>query len=200
MIALGRVAFPLFDDCAEVLAPASVKDLTFEACPKQHAVRLVKEWHSRLPFCQSGPWEFAFHGHHHGVTYVVALWNTPSARMLPGHWLELRRMASAPDAPRNTCSAFLGWMHRHFSRQHPERERLISYQDTGVHTGTIYRAAGWTPAHESKPRVRDRSGPRVGTSRLYRSNINGVEPDASAKVRWEKALKAPRVRTAHESR
>lgn len=65
---------------------------------------------------------------------------------------------------------------------------MLSYQDTAVHSGGIYKAAGWTAAYTSKPRVRDRSKPRVGTQRMYRSNINGVETDASAKVRWEKIL------------
>jgi hypothetical protein len=79
-------------------------------------------------------------------------------------------------------------MTRWFKEHCPERERMLSYQDTAVHQGTIYKAAGWTAAYTSKPRIRDRSKPRVGTSRNYRSNINGVEVDASAKVRWEKML------------
>lgn len=28
-------------------------------------------------------------------------------------------------------------------KSHPHLKRLISYQDTSVHTGTIYKAAGW---------------------------------------------------------
>lgn len=79
-------------------------------------------------------------------------------------------------------------MARYFKRESPERERLISYQDRDVHSGTIYRAAGWEPTHVSAPRERDRSKLRVGTARAYRSSINGVDPDASGKVRWEKPL------------
>lgn len=97
-------------------------------------------------------------------------------------------MACSPEAPRNTASRFLGWMARWFAANHPERERMLSYQDTAVHSGGIYKAAGWDAAYVSKPRVRDRSKPRIGTERAYRSNLNGVEPDASAKVRWEKKL------------
>jgi hypothetical protein len=97
-------------------------------------------------------------------------------------------MACAPDAPRNTASAFLGWMARYFAREHPSRERLISYQDTAVHQGTIYKAAGWTAEHESVPRVRDRTKNRAGAARLYRSNLNGAAVDASSKIRWEKPL------------
>lgn len=97
-------------------------------------------------------------------------------------------MACAPDVPKNTPSAFLAWMARYFERECPEREMMLSYQDTAVHLGTIYKAAGWFNAHESKPRIRDRSGKRAGTARMYRWNINGVDADASAKVRWQRAI------------
>jgi hypothetical protein len=122
------------------------------------------------------------------VTYAVALWNNPSGRCLPSHWLELRRMACAPDAPKNTPSSFLAWMVRYFQKACPEREKCISYQDLDVHTGTIYKASGWAVEYVSKPRVRDRSKPRVGTDRMYRSNKNGSEPDAAGKARWAKKL------------
>jgi hypothetical protein len=164
------------------------RDLEFEPCSKAEAVAFCREHPSRLPNTQAGPWQFAFRAHYLDITFAVALWNNPSARTLPSHWLELRRMACLPEVPFNTCSRFLGWMLRYFREHHPGREKLISYQDTAVHQGTIYKAAGWTAAYTSKPRIRDRSKPRVGTSRMYRSNINGVEVDGSAKVRWEKAL------------
>ena len=187
-----RVVCPLFQTEEGGSIPAStlqIKQLIFERCPRPHAVELVRLWHSRLPNCQYGPWEYAFRAQHAGVTYAVALWNSPSARCLPSHWLELRRMACAPDVPKNTCSAFLSWMVRWFKKNAPDRERLISYQDTAVHQGTIYKAAGWTAEYVSQPRIRDRSGNRAGTSRKYRWNTNGIEADASAKVRWEIPLK-----------
>lgn len=170
-------------------AKLKARHLVFEPCDKALAVDACRRWHSRLPNTQAGPWQFAFAAlSPEGAVVAVALWNNPSARMLPSHWLELRRMACSPDAPKFTASSFLGYMARYFKKHHPERERMISYQDTAVHEGTIYKATGWTAAYTSKPRVRDRSKPRVGTERAYRSNLNGAEPDASAKVRWEKAL------------
>jgi len=184
----ARVAWPLFladYGGSTPTSPLKARDLRFQGCDVMHAVRLVRTWHSRLPNCQTGPWQFAFSAEHSGTTYAVALWNTPSARCLPHHWLELRRMACAPDAPPNTASRFLSWMVRYFKRTFPERERCISYQDTAVHSGTIYRAAGWTPGNSSKARIRNRNGKRAGTDRLYRWNMNGAESDASAKVRWE---------------
>jgi len=128
---------------------------------------------------------FAFSGEIDGITYVVALWNNPSARGLPDNWLELRRMACAPNAPPNTASKFLSYMAKWFRANKPKYQRLISYQDTAVHTGTIYRASGWVPGGIAKARVRDRSKNRVGTTRAYRKNVNGPGPDASEKIRWE---------------
>jgi len=188
-----RVVRPLFHEEGGGSTPTSAlhaRDLMFEPCPKLHAVQLVRAWHSRLPNCQRGPWSHAFHGHKDGVTYVVALWNNPSARCLPNHWRELRRMACAPDSPRNTASRFLAWMVRWFQSNEPHHERLISYQDTSVHTGCIYKAAGWIAEATTVERIRDRSVNRRGTDRKYRTNINGTDADMVSKVRWGMNLRS----------
>lgn len=184
-----RVLYPLLDGFMDGDKPLRARDLEFEPCPKSHAVTLTKKWHSRLPNTQDGPWTNAFHGHFNGVSYVVALWNSPSARTLPSGHLELRRLACAPDAPKNTPSRFLAYMARYFRLNEADISVLVSYQDTEVHAGTIYKAAGWTLAHTSKPRHRDRSGNRTGTLRKYRTNINGSAADGAAKIRWEYYLK-----------
>lgn len=186
-----RVTRPLFQAGVGGSIPTialHARELIFERCEKFHAVDLVRLWHSRLPGCQSGPWQYAFRAHKGDVTYAVALWNNPSTRSLPGHWLELRRMACSPDSPKNTPSRFLGWMIRYFQNTCPEREKAISYQDLDVHTGTIYKASGWVVEYVSKPRIRDRSKARVGTRRDYRNNKNGSGPDAAGKARWSKLL------------
>ena len=168
-------------------------DLRFDVCPKDQAVQLCRLWHSRLPNTQAGPWQFAFCAYApNNAIVAVALWNNPSARTLPGHWLELRRMACAPEAPKNTASRFLAWMARFFAAGYRHREKLISYQDTAVHEGTIYKAAGWYVDFVSKARVRDRSKNRAGTSRKYRADINGMAPASSEKIRWAKDLPPPR--------
>jgi hypothetical protein len=176
----------------ETARPASVRELTCDRCAVSVARELNAEWHSRLPTTQPSPWQFAFAAHSSGIVYAVALWHNPSARTLPSHWLELRRLAVAPDAPHCTASWMLARMARYFKQHAPDRERLISYQDCAVHTGTIYRAAGWTQGLVAKPRLRDRSKPRIGTRRDYRSDSNGTAPAASAKVRWEKPLTSRR--------
>lgn len=177
---------PLFAD--EVAAPARASMITVEPCLVEVARGGIAAWHSRLPKTQTGPWKLAFAAHYQHTCFGVALWHNPSARGLPQDWLELRRLAVAPDAPHCTASRMLGQMAKWIRREMPEVPMLLSYQDCDVHTGTIYRAAGWYPAHLAKGRVRDRSKPRVGTRRDYRSNLNGGSPDGAAKVRWQLAL------------
>ena len=189
-----RTTCPLFQAGDGGLTPTIAlhcKELTFELCEKSHAVGLVRLWHSRLPGCQAGPWQYAFRAHKDDVTYAVALWNNPCTRSLPSHWLELRRMACAPDAPKNTPSRMIAWMVRYFQKNCPQREKVISYQDLDVHTGTIYKASGWVVEYVSKPRIRDRSKKRAGTGRMYRTNKNGSAPDAAGKARWAKKLDVP---------
>jgi hypothetical protein len=59
----------------------------------------------------------------------------------------------------------------------PDVEILISYQDTAVHTGGIYRAAGWTPVMV---------GGGGEWMRAKRSSI--AAQAATPKVRWEVTL------------
>jgi hypothetical protein len=133
---------------------------------------------------------YAFHGFYRDVTYGVALWHNPSARGLPQDWLELRRLAIAPDAPKFTATRMLGQMAR-WIRANTDCPRLISYQDTAVHRGTIYKAANWTHAYTSKARERDRTvGVSSRNGRAYRVDANGKAPAASEKFRWELELRA----------
>ena len=179
----ARLLSPLFEP--EHPPPEKARGLTLTECSPAVAVALVAEWHSRLPRCQSGPWKLAYACHYRWTCFGVALWHNPSARTLPLDWLELRRMALPEDAPPHTASWMLGAMRRDIARRFPDVPHLISYQDEDVHTGTIYKAAGWTPEFRTKPRQRDRTPPpRKGTRRSYRSDLNGAAPAASAKTRW----------------
>jgi len=126
--------------------------------------------------------KFAFHAKCGGVSYAVALWSTPVARMLPGNWLELRRLACSPEMPKNGASSFLAWMVRYLRKKSPATERLISYQDTEVHSGTIYRAQGWAVGYTGT------SGDSWDRPNRSRPNLNGDETIASAKIRWERVL------------
>lgn len=110
--------------------------------------------------------------------FAVAIWSNPVARNLPQDtWLELRRLAIAPDAPKNTASRMLGVMARLIRKEKPQVERLVSYHDTEVHTGGIYRAAGWTATTVNKD------------GNWTRPNRNRPKAQSeAAKQRWEKVL------------
>lgn len=179
-----RAVCPLFQTEEGGSIPASTLQIIFEQCPRKHAAALNREWHSRLPEIQWRSIKYAFHGRYGDLSYAVALWSHPVTNMLPVKWLELRRLAIAPDAPKNTASAFIGWMVRWLRKNHPAHERLISYQDTVVHAGTIYKAAGWecTGSHHQ--------GGACGWNNnvRHRSEDNGIDPLKALKVRWEKVL------------
>jgi hypothetical protein len=179
---------PRLFDLEPRVAPGRARLLVFTRCDPLLAVSCVRMWHSRLPHCQRGPWMYAFAASFDGEVYSAALWHNCSARGLPHHWIELRRLANAPDSPRNTSSRFLAWMCEWFRQYRGWHGRAISYQDPSVHSGTIYKASGWAVDHVANDRVRDRSKPRCGTSRAYRSNQNGAAVDSIGKVRWSISL------------
>lgn len=165
--------------------PRRARELVLERSDPAVARRCVAAWHSRLPDTQTGPWMLAFTATYQGDLYGGALWHNPSARGLPPDWLELRRLAIPDYAPPHAASWMLGAMRRWIARNMPQVPRLLSYQDMDIHTGTIYKAAGWEPAYVAKPRQRDRTPNRAGTRRAYRSDLNGLAPAAAGKTRWE---------------
>lgn len=110
-----------------------------------------RRWHSRLPRVQWGnivrnTYYVCYGASYENWCYAVALWSSPVAqnRFNNGKTiLELRRMAISPEAPKNTASRMLSIMVRLIRKRFPDITRLISYQDTDVHKGTIYKASGW---------------------------------------------------------
>lgn len=175
-----RVACPLFQAECGGATPTSALQLFFSDVSTETFLKLNRAWHSRLPECGSSQFRAVYAAQFEGIYFAVAAWSNPVARLLPQQtWLELRRFAIAPDAPKNTASRMLGWMMRDIRKALPEIERLISYQDLSAHAGTIYRAAGWHMAENFKPRARGWTGwgnrPRAG-----RTN-QAVAP----RMRWE---------------
>lgn len=113
--------------------------------------------------------------------YATAIWSEPSAanRMKDGDKLmELRRLAIAPDAPKNTASRMLRVMKDKIAREYPQLLRLISYQDTEAHTGGIYKAAGWKNAAETEFRPW-----------LHHRSTEELTQTRAKKVRWEYTLR-----------
>lgn len=185
-----RVMYPLFQAGEGGSIPTSALCLRLERVGFDYAKALNRLWHSRLPrfgtgFVADQPY-LCYAAAHDGLAYAVAIWSNPVARNLPQReWLELRRLAVAPDAPRNTASRVLAVMARLVRRERPEVVRLVSYQDTSTHAGTIYRAAGWTPTNLSGTGGWDRPNARNqnGTPRT-----RPVAQSEAPKRRWEKAL------------
>jgi hypothetical protein len=109
--------------------------------------------------------------------FACAIWTSPVSPTYTKHpYLELRRLAIAGDAPKNTASRMLAVMCRLLKRDYPTVEKFISYQDTEVHKGIIYAAAGWRAVGYTKGGVN--TWDRVGRPRK-----NDQAP--SDKVRWE---------------
>jgi hypothetical protein len=180
-----RVVHPLFQAEGGGSIPTSALQLRLAKIDFGFAKVLNRLWHSRLPRMGTGCirnqpflcWGADFDG----LWYAVAIWTNPVARNLPqDSWLELRRLAIAPDAPRNTASRMLAVMARLVRRECPRVTTLLSYQDTEVHSGAIYRAAGWTPTTVNQSGEWDRPG----------RSRPAAQSDAP-KQRWEKSL-APR--------
>jgi hypothetical protein len=130
--------------------PTSPLQLHFERIPNKTAVKANQEWHSILPSIPVFHVQIAYGAFYEERLYAVALWGRPVARTICGlGYLELRRMAINSDAPKNTASRMLAWMAKNIVRIRPDIVKLISYQDTSHHKGTIYKAAGWTPVDRS---------------------------------------------------
>ena len=149
-----RVMHPLFPSGEGGSTPTSPLQLRVEPIGFEHALRLNEIWHSRLPrmgtgFIRVQPF-LCYCAERENIIYAVAIWSNPIARNLPQQeWLELRRFARAPDAPRYLCSWMLAVMVRMIRKERPYIVKLVSYSDTAIHEGTIYRAAGWSATERS---------------------------------------------------
>jgi hypothetical protein len=99
----------------------------------------------------------------------------PVAREYNGRgYLELRRMAIHDDAPKNTASRMLRVMRLLIKKERPDTMRLVSYQDTEVHKGTIYKASGWYVGGMKK---------NIGTG--WQTRNRPAMQSAADKIRWE---------------
>jgi hypothetical protein len=137
-------------------------------------------WHSRLPSfpANTARSNICFGAVFEGGFYACAIWTPPTARCLNDRaMLELRRMAISLEAPRNTASRMLGFMSRAIRKGRPDIRTLISYQDMDVHTGAIYRAAGWHHAVGFISRARTWTG--------WKNRPLRAEQGVAARMRWE---------------
>jgi len=179
-----RIEQPLFFS-GEYAIPTSPKDFEVLRCSNKTAYKLNKLFHSSLPIM--GNWmtcKPCYVAIYRGIYFASAMWSNPVAgnKLKHGKYiLELRRMAISGDAPYNTATRMLSLMRKDIIIEYPHIYKLISYQDTGVHIGTIYKADNWTLA--SKERAHGTWAHRPGR----------VDQSKSPKIRWEKQIREPQI-------
>lgn len=171
-----RVVHPLFQAEGDGAIPISPLQLRIDEIDIPRACQLNELWHSRLPKLnnQTGD-NVAFAAHFGNRFYAVAIWGWPVAREFMGRGIyELRRMAIAPDAPKNTATRMLRIMTTLIRKKFPDFQTLISYQDTAVHKGTIYKAAGWTIG-----------GMKRNVGKGWNTRPRATMQTTADKIRWE---------------
>jgi hypothetical protein len=138
--------------------PDSPKLMNVKEIGVRHAMQYNELWHSRLPITSHSNMirnkHFVFYGaEYQDHCFATAMWTDPVAanRMSKDYvWLELRRLAISPDAPKFTATWMLSKMIKEIRKKYPDVTRLVSYQDTEVHKGTIYAAGNWQKDSISK--------------------------------------------------
>lgn len=174
-----RVVHPLFQVEGGGSIPTSPLQLHFGRITLKVAKDLNDLWHSRLPRYAQTQCLASYGAEYQGVFFAIAIWSNPSSAMIDPSWIELKRMAISDDAPKNTATRMLGFMVRDIRKEFPKCPRLISYQDPQVHSGTIYKAAGWVCTGARK------SGGFSNTTRRVRA----IDQAPGDKIRWELDLK-----------
>jgi hypothetical protein len=180
----------LFDDPATAVYPQQEQwftrtGLAVRVVSPKVAAHYVRLWHSVLPKCPS----FLVHGRCYiaegedGFPVAVAVWSDPVARMLNGRgYYELRRLATAPDAPPNTCTSMLSVMRKDLEAHFPNVTAFLSYQDEVAHVGTIYKADNWRIGWRSTRSTSQKSS--WGESRTNRNPMQSSAP----KIAWVKDI------------
>lgn len=137
--------------------------------PKIHYTAIVRSTHYKI------------YGAFYGDSCVaVAMWSSPVSRYLDRFkYLELRRFAISPDAPKYTATWMIGKMVKDIKKSLPDIEILISYQDADFHDGIIYKASNWTPVYLKN------KGNWGGTRTDRQKSVSNLHN----KIRWEYHLK-----------
>lgn len=166
--------------------PTSPKQFELVKIKAKMACELNRKWHSRLPKID---WSNVVRNTHYicygfrfdGRWYAVGIWSSPVAqnRFKDGRaMLELRRLAICSESPQNTATRMISMMIKDITVRFLDINRLISYQDTEVHLGTIYKASNWVVGGKS-----------AGIPWSTENRIRNVEQSLARKVRWEHPIK-----------
>lgn len=179
-----RVVHPLFQVEGGGSTPTSPLQLNIGKIDRNIFEILNREWHSRLPNATNTFEGIFFGAEFDGKFYAVAWWSKPVARALAGRGMfELRRFAIANNAPKNTASRMLAIMKNFIFKEMPNIRVLISYQDTDVHNGTIYKGAGWKIGNHGQ-RIDEKKNYNNWKTRPGRKNHS-----TAPKVRWEMVIR-----------
>jgi len=163
----------------------SPKEFKIHQISAKMACEYNSYWHSRLPKIH---WSNVVRNTHYvcygafiGLNcYAVGIWSSPVAqnRFKDGKQiLELRRYAIKEEAPKFTASWMLGKMEKEIAAKFSDIKRLISYQDTEVHKGTIYKASNWVATNTTK-----------NISWTTQNRKRNKEQATGDKIRWEKLI------------
>lgn len=136
--------------------------------PKQFEIKEIspklaceynKLWHSSLPdldytnVIRNKRW-VTYGAFYEDECYAVGIWSSPvNRRWNVKPYLELRRFAISDRAPYNTASFLLSKMIKDIRKKWPELEKLVSYQNREIHTGTIYKASNWVCTGKTNPSI-----------------------------------------------
>lgn len=146
---------PLFYN-NDFIIPNSPKDIKLDIIKPIFASELNKTWHSRLPKIHysniiRNRYYCCYGGHYKGIWIASAIWSSPVNQNFDiVTTLELRRMAISNLCPKNTATNLISRMIKDIKSRLPLVTKLISYQDTEVHLGTIYKASNWYIDAETK--------------------------------------------------
>lgn len=184
-----RVVQPLFPVEGQGSIPMSPLQFEINETHYKTAKDLNKLWHSRLPIFETGAaprFKANYAAIYKNIYFAVAIWGMPISPALPHHiWLELKRMAISPEAPKNTATRMIKIMTALIKKKLPEIVKLISYQDTESHFGTIYKASNW------KIGAYHKGGKNINYNmkRNLQTDDNLNKTGMAPKIRWEKQIR-----------
>jgi hypothetical protein len=178
----------LFQESDGGANPTSPHELKYVVITAQVAATLNEKWHSRLPIIH---WSNILRNKNSlcfGIIYEsnyigCAIWSSPVSRAFDDvQVLELRRMALSDKCPKNTATRFISYMTKYIKKSLPEIALLISYQDTDVHKGIIYKASNWQAIGHTKFQT------------WSHSRLRNPDQSTANKIRWEYQIKPMELR------
>lgn len=178
--------YKLFEFTEYTNPPNSPKQLEIKEIGAKFACELNSKWHSRLPIIDwsnvvRNTYYICFGAIYNNDYYAVGIWSSPVAqnRFKDGkNILELRRLAINELAPKYTATRMISQMVKIIYKNMKNINRLISYQDVEVHSGTIYKASNWFIAQTTE-----------GISWTTKNRKRNIEQTLSNKIRWEYKLR-----------